>query len=59
MADRLLPLGEAGANVFLCSQRCFWEPELPEIGGEPGLNLADFWQPTTVLIYLDMPWEQL
>lgn len=40
MADWLLPLVEAGANVLHCSQRRFWEPEFPEIDGESGLNFA-------------------
>jgi 2,4-dienoyl-CoA reductase-like NADH-dependent reductase (Old Yellow Enzyme family) len=40
MADWLLPLAEAGVDVFHCSQRRFWEPEFPEIDGEDGLNFA-------------------
>ncbi|WP_375382829.1 NADH:flavin oxidoreductase [uncultured Sphingomonas sp.] len=40
MADWLLPLVAAGANVLHCSQRRFWEPEFPEIDGEDGLNFA-------------------
>ena len=40
MADWLLPLAEAGIDVFHCSQRRFWEPEFPEIDGDDGLNFA-------------------
>lgn len=40
MADWLVPLVEAGADVLHCSQRRFWEPEFPEIDGEAGLNFA-------------------
>ena len=40
MADWLVPLVEAGADVLHCSQRRFWEPEFPEIDGENGLNFA-------------------
>ena len=40
MADWLVPLVEAGANLLHCSQRRFWEPEFPEIDGENGLNFA-------------------
>lgn len=40
MADWLVPLVEAGADVLHCSQRRFWEPEFPEIDGETGLNFA-------------------
>lgn len=40
MADWLVPLVEAGADVLHCSQRRFWEPEFPEIDGENGLNCA-------------------
>ncbi|WP_310496363.1 NADH:flavin oxidoreductase [Sandarakinorhabdus sp.] len=36
----LAPLADAGADVFHCSQRRFWEPEFPEIDGEAGLNFA-------------------
>ncbi len=34
------PLADAGADIFHCSQRRFWEPEFPEIDGEKGLNFA-------------------
>ncbi|MDP2699870.1 NADH:flavin oxidoreductase [Thalassospira sp.] len=40
MAEWLLPLKEAGVDIFHCSQRRFWEPEFPEIDGENGLNFA-------------------
>ncbi|WP_238539692.1 NADH:flavin oxidoreductase [Corallococcus macrosporus] len=40
MADWLVPLVEAGADVLHCSQRRFWEPEFPEVDGEDGLNFA-------------------
>ena len=40
MEDWLLPLKEAGVDIFHCSQRRFWEPEFPEIDGEEGLNFA-------------------
>ncbi|MBC7281173.1 NADH:flavin oxidoreductase [Hoeflea sp.] len=40
MADWLLPLKEAGVDIFHCSQRRFWEPEFPEIDGAEGLNFA-------------------
>ena len=40
MAEWLLPLVEAGADVLHCSQRRIWEPEFPEIDGEHGLNFA-------------------
>jgi 2,4-dienoyl-CoA reductase-like NADH-dependent reductase (Old Yellow Enzyme family) len=40
MADWLLPLKEAGVDVFHCSQRRFWEAEFPAIDGEEGLNFA-------------------
>jgi len=40
MADWLVPLVEAGADVLHCSQRRFWEPEFPEIDGAEGLNFA-------------------
>ncbi|TMV78012.1 12-oxophytodienoate reductase, partial [Thioclava sp. BHET1] len=36
----LLPLAEAGVDIFHCSQRRFWEPEFPELDGEKGLNFA-------------------
>lgn len=36
----LTPLADAGADVFHCSQRRFWEPEYPEIDGAAGLNFA-------------------
>lgn len=36
----LLPLAEAGVDVFHCSQRRFWEAEFPEVDGEDGLNFA-------------------
>ena len=40
MAAWLAPLADAGADVFHCSQRRFWEPEFPEIDGDEGLNFA-------------------
>jgi 2,4-dienoyl-CoA reductase-like NADH-dependent reductase (Old Yellow Enzyme family) len=40
LADWLLPLAEAGVDVFHCSQRRFWEPEFPALDGQHGLNLA-------------------
>ena len=40
MSEWLVPLVEAGADILHCSQRCFWEPEFPEIDGENGLNFA-------------------
>jgi len=40
MEDWLLPLKEAGVDIFHCSQRRFWEPEFPEIDGAEGLNFA-------------------
>ena len=40
MADWLVPLVEAGADVLHCSQRRFWEPEFPAIDGDAGLNFA-------------------
>jgi len=40
MADWLVPLVEAGADILHCSQRRFWEAEFPEIDGDQGLNFA-------------------
>jgi 2,4-dienoyl-CoA reductase-like NADH-dependent reductase (Old Yellow Enzyme family) len=40
MAEWLVPLVEAGADMLHCSQRRFWTPEFPEIDGEEGLNFA-------------------
>ena len=40
MTAWLEPLADAGADVFHCSQRRFWEAEFPEIDGEDGLNFA-------------------
>ncbi|WP_310475713.1 NADH:flavin oxidoreductase [Sandarakinorhabdus sp.] len=40
MAAWLGPLADAGADVFHCSQRRFWEPEYPELDGPEGLNFA-------------------
>ena len=40
MAEWLVPLVEAGADVLHCSQRRFWEAEFPEIDGASGLNFA-------------------
>lgn len=40
MSDWLLPLKEAGVDIFHCSQRRFWQAEFPEIDGEEGLNFA-------------------
>ncbi|MFM0736324.1 NADH:flavin oxidoreductase [Paraburkholderia xenovorans] len=40
MADWLVPLVDAGADILHCSQRRFWEAEYPQIDGENGLNFA-------------------
>jgi 2,4-dienoyl-CoA reductase-like NADH-dependent reductase (Old Yellow Enzyme family) len=40
MSEWLLPLKEAGVDIFHCSQRRFWEAEFPEIDGAEGLNFA-------------------
>lgn len=40
MAEWLVPLVEAGADVLHCSQRRFWEAEFPHIDGPTGLNFA-------------------
>ena len=40
IGEWLLPLKEAGVDIFHCSQRRFWEPEFPEIDGTEGLNFA-------------------
>lgn len=40
LGEWLLPLKEAGVDIFHASQRRFWEPEFPEIDGEEGLNFA-------------------
>lgn len=40
MADWLVPLVEAGADILHCSQRRFWEAEFPGIDGTTGLNFA-------------------
>ncbi|WP_201455258.1 NADH:flavin oxidoreductase [Xanthomonas massiliensis] len=40
MAQWLVPLVEAGADILHCSQRRFWEPEFPQVDGEQGLNFA-------------------
>jgi 2,4-dienoyl-CoA reductase-like NADH-dependent reductase (Old Yellow Enzyme family) len=40
LAQWLVPLVEAGADVLHCSQRRFWEAEFPEVDGEEGLNFA-------------------
>ncbi len=40
MAAWLEPLADAGADVFHCSQRRFWDAEFPEIDGDDGLNFA-------------------
>lgn len=40
MTDWLVPLAEAGVDIFHCSQRRFWEPEFPEVDGSEGLNFA-------------------
>jgi len=40
MAEWLVPLVEAGADILHCSQRRFWEPEFPEVDGDAGLNFA-------------------
>ncbi len=36
----LLPLAEAGVDVFHCSQRRFWDAEFPDLDGAEGLNFA-------------------
>jgi 2,4-dienoyl-CoA reductase-like NADH-dependent reductase (Old Yellow Enzyme family) len=38
MADWLVPLVDAGADILHCSQRRFWEAEFPQIDGDKGLN---------------------
>jgi 2,4-dienoyl-CoA reductase-like NADH-dependent reductase (Old Yellow Enzyme family) len=40
LAAWLGPLADAGADVFHCSQRRFWESEFPELDGPEGLNFA-------------------
>jgi 2,4-dienoyl-CoA reductase-like NADH-dependent reductase (Old Yellow Enzyme family) len=40
IADWLVPLKEAGVDIFHASQRRFWEAEFPEIDGKDGLNFA-------------------
>ena len=40
LAAWLGPLADAGADVFHCSQRRFWEPEFPDLDGPEGLNFA-------------------
>lgn len=40
LAAWLQPLADAGADIFHCSQRRFWEPEFPEVDGPEGLNFA-------------------
>jgi 2,4-dienoyl-CoA reductase-like NADH-dependent reductase (Old Yellow Enzyme family) len=40
MAEWLIPLVEAGADILHCSQRRFWEAEFPEVDGKAGLNFA-------------------
>ncbi len=40
MADWLVPLVEAGADMLHCSQRRFWEPEFATVDGDEGLNFA-------------------
>ena len=40
MAEWLVPLVEAGADVLHCSQRRFWEAEFPDVDGTTGLNFA-------------------
>jgi 2,4-dienoyl-CoA reductase-like NADH-dependent reductase (Old Yellow Enzyme family) len=40
LAAWLQPLADAGADLFHCSQRRFWEAEFPEIDGAEGLNFA-------------------
>lgn len=40
LGEWLLPLQEAGVDIFHCSQRRFWEPEFAQIDGENGLNFA-------------------
>ncbi len=36
----LTPLADAGADVFHCSQRRFWEPEFADVGEDSDLNFA-------------------
>lgn len=36
----LVPLADAGVDIFHCSQRRFWEAEFPEVDGPAGLNCA-------------------
>lgn len=40
MADWLVPLVDAGADILHCSQRRYREPEFPDVDGENGLNFA-------------------
>ena len=40
MEDWLQPLVDAGVDILHCSQRRFWEPEVPEVDGADGLNFA-------------------
>ncbi len=40
MAAWLQPLADAGADVFHCSQRRFWDAEFADVDGENGLNFA-------------------
>lgn len=40
MTDWLVPLSEAGVDIFHCSQRRFWEAEFTDVDGEEGLNFA-------------------
>jgi 2,4-dienoyl-CoA reductase-like NADH-dependent reductase (Old Yellow Enzyme family) len=40
MAEWLVPLVEAGADILHCSQRRFWDAEFPEVDGKAGLNFA-------------------
>lgn len=47
MAEWLVPLVEAGADVLHCSQRRSWTPEFPELDGEVGLNFAGWTEKLT------------
>lgn len=40
MAEWLIPLVEAGADILHCSQRRYWDAEFPEVDGDLGLNFA-------------------
>ena len=40
MAEWIVPLVEAGADILHCSQRRFWDAEFPQVDGKAGLNFA-------------------